>query len=168
MVKVRIQPDWMVFLQHVDQILRDPLRHDHRYSGTNADDLHVRNFPELLNDVFQRLVRHQQRVAAREQHVANHRRVSDVFNGLVDVVHRRLLVLRPRETAAGTVATVHGAHVRDQEQHTVRIAVGQPRRRRIRVLMKRVIHVRGTLMGLVNRRYCLHPHRTPRIILIHQ
>ena len=167
-VEVRVEPNWMILLQHVDQVVRDPLRHDHRHPGANADDLDMWDFPKLLDDVFQRLVRHQQRVAARKEHVPDHRCVADVFNGLVDVVHRRLLVLRPREAPARTVTAIHGAHVRDQEQHPVRITVGQPRRWRVRVLVERVVHVRSTLMGFVDRRHCLHAYRTTWVILIHQ
>ena len=48
-----------------------------------------------------------------------------IIDALVDLGHRHLAVILTGKTAAGAVTAVHGALVGDQQQHPVRIAMGQ-------------------------------------------
>ena len=48
-----------------------------------------------------------------------------IIDALVDLLHRHFAVILTGKTATGTVTAVHGTLVGDQQQHAVRIAVGQ-------------------------------------------
>ena len=63
MVEVRVEPDWMVFLEHVDQLWRDTLRANHRHAASDTDHFHMLDSTQTLDDVFQFGVRYQQGIA---------------------------------------------------------------------------------------------------------
>ena len=47
------------------------------------------------------------------------------MSGIIIAAHGHFAVVLTGKTAAGAVTAVHGALVGDQQQHAVRIAVGQ-------------------------------------------
>ena len=168
MVEMGVEPYRMVFLQHCAQFRRNALRTDNRCTAADADNLHMRNRTKPSDYVFQFLVPDHQRVSATEQHIAHALRPFNVFQRLLDAVGGGLAVLLTCKTAAGAVPAVHRAHVGDQEQHTVRIAVGKAGGRRILILVQRVEQVGRGDMGLRHRRYALPPDRIMRVIRIDQ
>ena len=147
-VEVSVQPNGMILLQHIAQLGGDTLGADHRGAGADADDFHVGDLPELGDDILQPLVRAEQRVAAGEQHIADDGRLADVLDGLIHLVHGKTGVLLAGEAPAGAVTAVHGALVGDQQQATVRIAVGQTGGRGVLILMQGVQQVGSGLMQL--------------------
>ena len=68
--------------QHAAQLRRDPLRQHGRHLGADADELDVRDRPQLAQDPVEPLVAQGQRIAAGEQHVADRRRAADVVERL--------------------------------------------------------------------------------------
>jgi len=86
------------------------------------------------DDVFQAVGREGERVAAAQEHVAHSARLAHVGDGGVDLLLRAGPVRLAGEAPPGAVPAVHAdwnsprALVGDQQQHPVRIAVGQARR----------------------------------------
>src|SRR5690606_23638477 len=67
MVEMGVQPDRMILPQDPAQVLRDPLGKHHRSPGSDPDNFHMGNFPEVFQQVFQDLVVDQQPVSARSE-----------------------------------------------------------------------------------------------------
>ncbi len=79
-VNMDIEPQRVVFLQHIGQFIRNAHGHKDRYARTDAHDFDMRDFTQAAQDFFQNLGRQHQRVAAREQHIAHLRRALEVFD----------------------------------------------------------------------------------------
>ena len=75
--------------------------------------------------LFQQAVAQHQGVSAGEKHVPDFLMLPDVVDAFLDLLHGHGAVLLPGEPAAGAVTAVHGALVRHQKQHPVRVPVGQ-------------------------------------------
>ena len=76
------------FHRHADQHRRDALRKDARHLGPDAQELDVLDRPQAGEQPFEPLVDHGERVAARDEHVADRGRPPDVVDHLVVVVVR--------------------------------------------------------------------------------
>ncbi len=167
-VEVGVQPNGMIFLQHINQVVCYPHGHDHRGSGSQSYDFHMGNFPEFAKDVFKHIVIYQQAVASGEEYVSDFRALFDIFYTLVNVVHASCCVVLPCQSSAGAVSAVHGALVCDQEENSVGISVGQSRSRRVFILVQRIQHIRFAPVGFRNNRHSLHSYRASGIVGIHQ
>ena len=126
----------------------------------------MRNGAEFLYDVLETLVRDHKRVATREEDVANLWSLSYILNALLDVVHRVLGVFLTSKTTACAVTAVHGAHIRDEKQDAVWIAVSKTRNRRVRVLVKWIEEVSLGAMQLLDCRDALLADRVVRVVLV--
>ena len=124
-VEVGVQPDGMILTQHGAQLGGDTLGAHHGGAGAQTDDLHVGNGAQALDDVLQVLIGDHQTVTAGQQDVTDLGMSGHIIDALVDLGHRHLAVILTGKTAAGAVTAVHGALVGDQQQHPVRIAMGQ-------------------------------------------
>ena len=142
-VEVGIYPDGMVFLQHIYQIVGDTLRANHGGTGSQTDNFNMRDGAQTLDDGFQHAVTHHQGIAAGEQHVAHLRGAGDIIDGFLDSFGGRFAVVLAGESTTGAVAAVHGAHVGNQEQHSVGVTVGEARNGRVLILVQRVEQVGG-------------------------
>ena len=85
MVEVGVQPDRMILLQHVAEIVCDSLRHNYRSSGADSYDFYVRNLSQFADDVFKSVVLYQESVSAGEQNVSYLRSSSYVIDTCVDI-----------------------------------------------------------------------------------
>ena len=129
MVDVDVQPDRVVFREHLAQLFVDPLGEEDRDPRADPDDLHVRDVAQPAQHGLEKLRRQRQAVAAGDQDVADLGRPADVVE--------LGLVLLPVEVLAGVaddprsraVPAVAGALRGDQHQHPVRVAVDQARDR---------------------------------------
>ena len=164
MVEVGIDPDGMILLQHVAQLGRDALRAHDGSAGTQANDLDVRNLPQLRDDILKSLIAHHQSVTAREQDVTHGGRVADILESLLDAIDAALVVGLTGKAATGAVTAVHRAHVGDQEQHAIGITVCQAGRGRILILMQGVEQIGSDLMCLKAGGDALAAHGIVRII----
>ena len=126
----------MILLQHGAQLGSDTLGAHHGGAGAQADDLHVGDGADALDDVLQGLVVHHQGVAAGQQDIADLGMSGHVVDALVDLRHGHFAVVLTGEAAAGAVTAVHGALVSDQQQHAVGIAVGQAGGGRVGILVQ--------------------------------
>ena len=109
MVKVCLDPDFARVLQQVDQILiEETLGQRHGHPRADADDVDMVDGRQLVDEPTELRHRQRQRVAARDDHVAN-------FFVLADVLHHPLIVV------AGTVPTVaiHGDALRVQNRQYI-------------------------------------------------
>ena len=85
MVEVSVQPDWVVLLQHVAELICNSHRHYNRSSGANSYDFNVRNLSQLADDVFKSFIFYAESVTAGKKYVSNLRCLSDVFDTCIDV-----------------------------------------------------------------------------------
>ena len=124
-VEVGVQPHGVILLQHGAQLGSDTLGAHNGRTGAQTHDLHMGDGAHALDDVLQGVVLDHQGVTAGQQHVADLGVGGHIIDALVDLLHRHFAVVLTGKTTTGTVTAVHGTLVGDQQQHAVRIAVGQ-------------------------------------------
>ena len=107
--------------------------------------------PKFGDDLLEQVVGEHQGVAAGEEHVPDLLMLPDILDTGFDLLHGHGAVLLPGEPATGAVAAVHGALVGDQEQHPVRVPMGQALHGGIRVLVEGVRRLVGGRFQLVGR-----------------
>ena len=163
MVDVDVDPERMVFPDHLAELVVDALRQEHRHAAADADDLDVRDRAQVAQQLVQHLGRHGQRIAAAQQHVADLRRAGDV-------VDLRLVFLAAEvgrgvadDAAASAIAAIAGALRRHEHQHPVGIAVHQAWHRRMGILGQRILHHGRKRPQLAAQRQHLAPHRAVRV-----
>ena len=105
MVEVEVDPERVVLLEHLAQLVVDPLRQEDRHPRADPDDLDVGDLAEAAQDRLEQLRRERQAVAAGDQHVADLRGPAQVLElGLVvaavEVLGRVADDPRPRAIAA--------------------------------------------------------------------
>ncbi len=138
MVEVGVQPNGMIFLEHIAEGGSDPLRADDRGAAADTDDLHVGDLTKLRDDVLELFVRNHERVAAGKQNVPDLGMVPDVLDAALHLAVGHGGVVLTGEAAPRAVTAVHGALVGHEEEHTVGIPVGETRNGRIGILMQRI------------------------------
>lgn len=155
MVEMRVQPNGMVLFEHCAKLRGDPLRHDNRGSAAETDDFNMGHLAQLADDVFKLFVALHECVAAGKKNIANFGMIADIVETFLDLAIGNGGIMLPRKPAAGAVTAVHGALVGDKEQNPVRITMSQTGHGGIRVLMKGVKLVLGSLIKLCRGRNAL-------------
>ena len=89
---VRVDPQRVMLLQHVDQVVGDPVRQDDRDPGPDADDFDMRYAPELVSIQSRYSSGQHERVSAGEEHVPDPRVVADVFQAFADPLPVRYVI----------------------------------------------------------------------------
>ena len=69
----------MVLLEHLAQLVVDPLRQEDRHARADPDDLDVRDLAQPAEDRLEQLRGERQAVAARDEDVADLRRPAQVL-----------------------------------------------------------------------------------------
>ena len=100
--------------QQLDQFRGHALRDHDRQTRVDADAAHVRDCVEPVDQAAQRRVLQHQRVAAGQDHFADARVALDRRERRK---RDRLLMIRVRKRAAKTVAAVHRARGRSDQQY---------------------------------------------------
>ena len=85
-----VEPDRVVLLEHVAQVVGNPLRAYDGSTGADADNLHMGDGPQPLDDVLQLCVADHQGVTSGEKHVADYGSLLDVLYALLYPVVGRL------------------------------------------------------------------------------
>ena len=115
----------------------------------------MRDGTQAGDDPFEHEVRQHQRIAARQDDIADLRVGGDVVDAVLDVLHVDLAGIAdlalPRAEAA-----VHRALARRQEQHTVRIAVYDAGDGAVRIFRQRVLR-QPVFLQLLGIRNALEP-----------
>lgn len=155
MVEMRVQPNGMVLFEHCAKLRGDPLRHDNRGSAAETDDFNMGHLAQLADDVFKLFIALHECVAAGKKNIANFGMIADIVETFLDLAIGNGGIMLPRKPAAGAVTAVHGALVGDKEQNPVRITMSQTGHGGIRVLMKGVKLVLGSLIKLCRGRNAL-------------
>ncbi len=135
--------------QHLHQLRRDALRQEGRNAGADAQELDVGDGPQAAKELIEGVIGHQQRIAAREQHVAHLGVLPEIGEGGLDAVAQRLQLALAHQPAAGAVAAVGGAGVQHEQEDAVRIAMDEPLDDGRVVLAAGVGHVAGADQQLV-------------------
>ena len=78
-VEVEVDPQRVVLLEHLAQLVVDPLRQEDRHPRPDPDDLDVRDLAQPAQDRLEQLRREGQAVAAGDQDVADLRRPAQVL-----------------------------------------------------------------------------------------
>ena len=79
MVEVEVDPERVVLLEHLAQLVVDPLRQEDRHARADPDDLDVGDLAEAAKDLLEQLRGEGQAVAAGDQDVADLRRPAQVL-----------------------------------------------------------------------------------------
>ena len=123
MIEMCIDVNRLVFFEHLAKFRRDSLR---KYDGrprTDANHLNVVDRPQLLNNVFEPIVTHQESITSGKQDIADKRFASDVIDAGVDFRLRARTVFLTGETTPRAMATIHGAHIGDEKKDAIGVAM---------------------------------------------
>ena len=146
------------------QLARDPLRQHGRHLGADADELDVRNRPQLAENPFELVVAERERVAAGDQHVANLRRAPQIIErGQQPALLRHQLAV-PDHARPRAITAIRRAEVERQEQHAIRITMHQARHRAVRIFAQRIVRLALGAHELIERRHDRSPQRLQRIL----
>ena len=167
-IDVDAHPERMIFLQHLAELGRDPLRQENRDAGADAEELDVRDRAQAAEDFFQLVVAEEQRVAAGKQHVAHFGVFFEIFEGGFKLGVQFLFAHAADDAGAGAIAAVARATIGHEKQHAIRIAMDEPGHRHVRVFAARVRHVVGRGPGFLDPRDDLPPDRAVRIVAFDQ
>ena len=168
MVEMSVEPDGVILLEHVAEVVGDALGANDGSAAADADNLYVRDGAEAGDDVLKFLVADHKSVATAEEDVAHLGGFLDVLETLFDTVLGRLVIFLSSKTTACAVTAVHGAHVGDEEKHTVGIAVGETGSGRILVLVQGVVEVGGSNVALSTLRDALATNGIVRVVGINE
>ncbi len=135
-----VDPQGMILLQHIGELVGYAHGQEHRHARADADDLDMGDLAQPAEDLFQDARGQHQRVAAGEQHVAHLRRALEVFDLQVELFAREGCRWIADDARARAVAAIGCALGGDQHQHPVRVAMHQPRNRRVAVFRQRILH----------------------------
>ncbi len=168
-VEVGVDPHRVVAPQHRDELGRDALRQRHRHAGPDPHDLHRRHLvAQAPEDAFEPVVRQQQRVAARQEHVPDLRVVAQPGDPRVELGVRDRTHRVTHLALTGAVTAQHRALVDHDPQDTVRVPVSHARGHPVPFLVERVLDVEVTHRHLGARRDRLQADRTLRVVAVDQ
>ena len=126
-VEVEVDPQRVVLLEHLAQLVVDPLRQEDRHPRADPDDLDVRDLAQAAQDRLEQLRRQRQAVAAGDQDVADLRRPAQVVELRLVVLAVEVLGRVADDPRPRAVAAVRRALGRDQHQDPVRVAMDEAR-----------------------------------------
>ncbi len=123
MVKMGVNPDRMIFAQHIYQFFGYALRHDYRNTRANPDHFDMINCANAPDNYLQESVGKCQRVSARNQDIPDLLMFLDIFDRLIKLCLLDGLIMLAGKTPSGAMAAIHRADIGHQEQHPIRVAV---------------------------------------------
>ena len=139
---MQVDPERVVLLEDLAQLVVDALRQEHRHPRPDPDDLDVRDLAQAAQDLLEQLGREGQAIAAGDQDVADLRGPAQVLELRLVITAVEVLGGVAHDPRPRAVPAVRGALRRDEHQHPVRVAMDEPGHRRVAVLGERVLHHR--------------------------
>ena len=167
-VEVEVDPQRVVLLEHLAQLVVDPLGQEDRHARADPDDLDVGDLAQAAEDRLEELRGERQAVTAGDQHVADLRRPAQVLELCLVVLAVEVLGRVADDPAPRAVAAVARALGRDEHQDAVRVAVDEAGHRGVAVLGERVLHHRGEGLLLAPERDDLAADRVVRVVGVDQ
>ena len=158
----------VIFLEHAHQLVVHAHRQRHRHARADAHDVDVLDGAHAADDPLELVGRQRQRVAARDEHVADLRRAPHVVERRAQPLHADDAVVLPDQAPPVAVAAVDRAAIERQQEHAIGIAVHDRRRRRQPVLAERVDVLAARHPLLLAERDDLHAHRAVGALAIHE
>ena len=138
MVEMQVHVDRVVLLDDFAELGGDALRQATRDARPDSDELQVRDRPQGLENAFQQVVGQQQRVASRQDHIADLRMFFQVRDGAIQLALFEKAGFA-HQPLAGAEPTINRALVGHHQQHPVRISVHKVRHRTHQVFLQRVV-----------------------------
>ena len=167
-IEMEIDPDRVIALEHLAQLVIDALGHEDRNAGADPDDFDVGDLPDAADDRFEELGRERQAVTAADQDVAHLRGPSEVVElGLV-LPAVEVLSRVADDPAPRAVPAIAGALGGDEHQDAVGVAVDQAGDGGVAVLREGVLHHPGECLRLATCGDDLAPDRVVRIPWVDQ
>ena len=156
----------MIPSEHITKFLCYALRHENWYARADTHDLHMRNFAQPAQQLFQNLRSQHQRIATRKQDIPNLWCILDVINLHLEFMTVESLARVANDTRAGAITAVGSTLSCYQHQHTIRVAMHQPWHRRMPVFGQGIFHHRRKSLHLFGARNDLLAHRILRVIWV--
>ena len=123
---MEVDPQGVVALEHLAQLVVDALRQEDGHPRADAHDLDVGDLPEAPQDRLEQLGRERQAVTTADEHVAHLRRPAQVLQLRLVIPAVEVLGRVAHDPGPGAVAAVARALGRDEHQHPVGIAMDEP------------------------------------------
>ena len=118
-VELDVHPERVVLFQHGNEVIGYPERERDRRSGPDPYHFHMRYGTEFGEDPVEIVIAKHERIAPRQQHVADLRGVPYVFDALHDLFPAGDRIDIADFTFSRAMAAVHCTRVADKEQYTV-------------------------------------------------
>ena len=71
MIRMDTHPERMMLLEHPAEFRGDALRQEDRHPGPDAQEFEMRDRPQPCQEGIQLVIRKEQRIPTREQHIAD-------------------------------------------------------------------------------------------------
>ena len=142
-VDVHTHPQRVEFFEHGAKFRRDALREKDGDAGADAEELDVRDGAQAGEDAAEFVVRKKERVAAREQDVADFGVRFEIAEGRLEVGLQFLFAGPADHAAAGAIAAITGAAIRDEKEHAIGVTMHEPRHRHVGIFAAWIGHFAG-------------------------
>src|SRR6266498_840193 len=168
MIDMDIQPQRVIFRQHVTEFLGNTHRHEYRHAGTNADNLNMWNLTQAAENLFKDFGRENKGITAREQHIAHLWCAFEIFELHLKFLTREGLSGVADDARARAITAIRRALSRYQHENPVRIPMNKPWHGRVAIFRKRVFHHRGKGLHLLRARDDLFANWIVGIVRVNQ
>src|SRR4051812_20790156 len=124
-VEMEVDPERVVLLEHLAQLVVDPLRQEDGDPAADPDDLDVRDLAQAAQDLFEQLGGEREAITARDQDVSDLRGPAEVLELRLVVATVEVLGGVADDPAPRAIPAVAGALRRDEHEDAVGVAVDQ-------------------------------------------
>src|SRR6516225_1404744 len=138
MVEMCVDPERAMLVEESKEIVSDAHGQHHRFPGSDADELHMRNGPHLSQDVVQLLQRQSQRIATADKYIPHFFVLPQISYRLIDLIVARCGIAYIPVAFADAETAIARTKRRHDKENTVRISMSQPGRDLVVLLRKRV------------------------------
>src|SRR4051812_42628987 len=123
MIGMNAEEERVIFLEHRTQLWRDALRQENRNARADAQELHMRNRPQLAQKKLQLFVTQEQRVAAAQQDITDGWGPPDVIDLAIELGVKIVAGGVADQARASAVTTIAGTAIGHQKQHPIRVTM---------------------------------------------
>ena len=157
-----------MLLQHGAQLGRDALWQLDRHAGSDSDDVHMFDGPELGQQPVDVGIAQGEGIAAGQKDIPDFGVGGNVSDCLAQFLLAHHEVGLAHHALAQTIAAVDGALTRHTESHPVLVVVDQVLDGRVGHFLQWIFHAYEVRFQFAGQRDDLPAHRARRIIRIHQ
>ncbi len=162
------QPDGAVFTKNFGELGRDALRKKNRNPRTNPDKFDVLDGTETPEKRVQLGIREQQRVATRQQYIANLGMLLDILQTGFKLGMEIIGLGVGNQAAARAITAIRCTTIGHQEQDAVGVAMDDTRDGHRPLFANRILGLARGDVGLLDSRNHLSAHRAVRVLGVDQ